>query len=344
MQLIQHVRGIRVLLAVADGGSFSAAAADLGLTQSAVSQHVAALERAVGLTLLERGTRPVGLTEAGHTLTEHARAIVARLDSAEQQLAEIAGLRAGRLRFGSFPTALATFVPAALRRFRRSHPTISLTVVDDHLQRLLPRLAERQLDLALVYEHAALPEYTAPDVDRVHLFQDPYRLLVPRRHRLSGAVAAVRLADLAQETWVGGTGTSSWFRIVRSACRGVGFEPRVAVASDDSVAVQAFVSAGLGIAVVPGLAVKQPLAGVVVRGLDAAAPVRTISAVRPRDAYQPPAGAVMIDVLEAVTRPLRAPTATPPSAAAPRSRSARAVAAPRRPARTAPAGSPPPRT
>lgn len=344
MQLIQHVRGVRVLLAVADGGSFSAAAAELGLTQSAVSQHVATLERAVGLMLVERGTRPVGLTEAGHTLTQHARAIVARLDSAEQQLAEIAGHRAGRLRFGSFPTALATFVPAALRRFRRGHPTISLTVVDDHLQRLLPRLAERELDVALVYEHAALPEYTARDVDRVDLFEDRYQLVVARGHRLAAAATGIRLADLAEETWVGGTMASSWFRIVRGACRGAGFEPEVSVTSDDSVAVQAFVSAGLGVAVIPGLAVRHPLPGIVVHRLDANGPVRTISAVRPRDAYRPPAGAVMIDILEAVTRPLQARDATPPPAAALRPRAARAAAVPRRAARSAPVDSPPPRT
>jgi molybdate transport repressor ModE-like protein len=344
VQLIQHMRGVRVLLAVADGGSFSAAADQLGLTQSAVSQHVASLERAVGLTLLERGTRPIGLTKAGHTLTEHARAIVARLDSAEQQLTEIAGVRAGRLRFGSFPTALATFVPVALRRFRRSHPRIALTVVDDHLQRLLPRLAERQLDVALVYEHAALPEYTAPGVDRVHLFDDPYQLVVARGHRLAGAGTAVRLADLAGENWVGGTATSSWYRIVRSACHGAGFEPDVSVTSDDSVAVQAFVSAGLGIAVIPGLAVRRPLPGVVVHRLDAGGPMRMISAVRPRDAYQPPAGAAMIDILRAVTRPLQATEAAPPPAAGHRSRTARAAAAPGRAATGAPAGSPPRRT
>jgi molybdate transport repressor ModE-like protein len=344
VELIQHVRGVRVLLAVADSGSFSAAAAELGLTQSAVSQHVATLERAVGLLLVERGTRPAGLTEAGHVLAQHARAIVARLDSAEQQLAEIAGLRAGRLRFGSFPTALATFVPAALRRFRRGHPQISLTVVDDHLQRLLPRLAERELDVALVYEHAALPEYTAPDVDRVTLFEDPYQLVVARGHRLAGAATGIRLADLAGETWVGGTVTSSWFRIVRSACHDAGFDPAVSISSDDSVAVQAFVSAGLGVAVIPGLAVRRPLPGVVVRPLDRNGPVRTISAVRRRDAYRPPAGAVMIDILEAVTRPLRARAATPPPGAAPRPPAARAAAVPGRAARRPPADNPPPRT
>jgi molybdate transport repressor ModE-like protein len=344
VQLIQHVRGIRVLLAVADRGSFSAAAAELGLTQSAVSQHVAALERALGLSLVERGTRPLGLTDAGHTLTEHARVIVARLDSAEQQLAEISGQRAGRLRFGSFPTALATFAPAALRRFRRAHPGTALTVVDDHLQRLLVRLAERELDIALVYEHPVLPDYRAPDVDTVQLFEDRYRLVVPRGHHLAGGAKTVRLARLAQETWVGGTAASSWFRIVRQACHRTGFEPDLSVTSDDAVAVQAFVSAGLGIAVIPGLAVQRPLSGVVVLDLGPGAPARTISAVRPRDAYQPPAGAVMVDILRAVTRPLREPAATPRSAAAPRSRSAPAAAARPRPARSAPGGNPPAHT
>jgi DNA-binding transcriptional LysR family regulator len=110
------VRRLRVLSEVAARGSFSAAAVALRLTQSAVSQHVAALEREVGLPLVERGTRPIELTEAGHALTRHATGIFARLDGAEQELGEIAGRRHGRLRFGSFPTALATIVPPAFAR------------------------------------------------------------------------------------------------------------------------------------------------------------------------------------------------------------------------------------
>ena len=105
------VRRLQVLAEVGGRGSSSAAAEALHVTQSAVSQHVAALEREVGLPLVERGTRPVELTEAGHALTRHAALILARIDGAEQELGEIAGRRLGRLRFGSFPTALATLVP-----------------------------------------------------------------------------------------------------------------------------------------------------------------------------------------------------------------------------------------
>ena len=121
------------------------------MTQSAVSQHVATLERAMDLPLIERGTRPVQLTDAGFALVRHARALLARIGNAEQELGEITGRRNGRLRFGSFPTALATFVPAALARFQRQHADVSLTVIDDHLQRLLPRLDDGELDLAITH-------------------------------------------------------------------------------------------------------------------------------------------------------------------------------------------------
>ena len=138
VELISHVRRLQVLESIAACGSFSGAADALQMTQSAVSQHVATLERAIDMPLIERGTRPVQLTDAGFALVRHARALIARIGNAEQELGEITGRRNGRLRFGSFPTALATFVPAALARFQRQHADVSLTVIDDHLQRLLP--------------------------------------------------------------------------------------------------------------------------------------------------------------------------------------------------------------
>src|SRR3954452_4292247 len=216
---------MRVLSEVATRGSFSAAATALRLTQSAVSQHVAALELEVGLPLVVRGTRPVELTEAGHALTRHAGGIFARLDGAEQELEEIAGLRAGRLRLGSVPTALATFVPAAFRQFRRRHGDVTLTVVDDPLQRLLPRLDSSELDLALIYEHPALPEIARLDLDRPPLTDDAFQVALPARHRLGRRRRPLVLADLAGETWIGGSPTSAWFRIVTHHCRAAGFTP-----------------------------------------------------------------------------------------------------------------------
>ena len=157
------------------------------MTQSAVSQHVATLERAMDLPLIERGTRPVQLTDAGFALVRHARALIARIGNAEQELGEITGRRNGRLRFGSFPTALATFVPAALARFQRQHADVSLTVIDDHLQRLLPRLDDGELDLAIIYDHPALPEVSSRHHNRVHLLDDAFQAVLPRGHRLARA-------------------------------------------------------------------------------------------------------------------------------------------------------------
>jgi DNA-binding transcriptional LysR family regulator len=305
------VRSIRALSEVAERGSFSAAASALGLTQSAVSQHVAALERETGLRLVERGTRPMALTDAGHVLVRHGRAIGARLEAAEQELGEIAGRRAGRLRFGSFPTALTTFVPAALGRLRAEHPAIVLTVVDDHRQGLLPRLTDGELDLAIVFDHEALAEETAGRLRRVHLFDDAYRLLLPAGHRLARRRAALTLPDLANEVWVGGHTGSAWFRIVRHACRAAGFDPRTQLSSDDYRAVQAFVAAGLGVALVPGLAALNPAPGVEARRLRAGAPVRRISVAHPDDDVQPPGVRAMVAILRDVTRPLKDGSAAP---------------------------------
>jgi len=304
VNLIRMVRSIRALHEVAEQGSFSAAAGSLGLTQSAVSQHVAALERETGLRLVERGTRPMVLTDAGHVLVRHGRAIDARLEAAEQELAEIAGRRAGRLRFGSFPTALTTFVPAALGRLRTEHPAIVLTVVDDHMQGLLPRLTDGELDLAVVYAHETLPEATAGRLRLVHLFDDAYRVVLPAGHRLARRRAALTLPDLANEAWVGGHTGSAWFRIVRRACRAAGFDPRTLLSSDDYRAVQAFVAAGLGVALIPGLAVVNPTPGVEVRRLRSGAPVRRIGVAHLDDDVLPPSVSAMTAILRDVTRRL----------------------------------------
>jgi DNA-binding transcriptional LysR family regulator len=305
VNLIGHVRGIRALVEVADLGSFSAAAQELGLTQSAVSQHVAALEREVGLTLVQRGTRPAELTEAGRALARHGRQIAAHLDDAGSELGELAGRSAGQLRIGSFPTALATFLPAALARMRKDHPTVLLTVVDDHMQGLLPRLAEGGIDLAVIFDHASAPVASAAQLERQQLFDDAYVAVLPLGHRLTRGRRTLRLSDLAEEVWVGGRPGSTWFHIVRHACQAAGFEPKTSSFSDDYRAVQAFVAAGLGVAVIPGLAAVNPQPGVELRRLAAGAPVRRISVARRADAFWPVAARAMTSFLTDVTRPFR---------------------------------------
>jgi DNA-binding transcriptional LysR family regulator len=297
-------RRLRVLREVAARGSFSAAAEALAFTQSAVSQQVAALERETGTRLVERGVRPVRLTDAGGALLAHAEAVLARLDEAEQELGEIAGLRRGRLRLASFPTAIATLVPRAVALFSQRHPEVDLTVVDDHRQGLLPRLARWELDLALIYDHEALPE---PDVqlERTHLLDDPFDLVVPEGHPLARR-SSVALGELAGETWLGGTPDGAYARIVLHGCRAAGFEPRIAFGSDDYNAVQAFVTVGLGVAMLPRLALAFARPGLARVAL-AEPPVRRIVAARLAASYRSAATASMLSVLEETADAFTAP-------------------------------------
>jgi molybdate transport repressor ModE-like protein len=307
---VLDVRRLQVLVEIDRCGSFTAAAAALGMSQPAASQHIAALEHALGLALVERGSRPVGLTEAGHALLGHARAVLTRVDAAEQELAELAGRRNARLRLGGFPTALAVVVPGVLAEYGRMRPDVDLSVVGDHMQRLLPRLHAGELDLALVYDDPAAPATHPAGFDTVPLFDDPFTVVVPPDHHLAHR-RTVALRDLADETWIGGTPTSTWYAIIRRACRATGFEPRAPFRTDDYVAVQAFVAAGLGVAVVPSLAVGPSAHDVRALPLLRPRPTRRIGVALPPDAAEHPAAHVMIDLLRRDGR--RRTSRTPPS-------------------------------
>jgi DNA-binding transcriptional LysR family regulator len=307
VELIRLVPSIRVLSVVGRCDSFSAAAASLGITQSAVSQHIAALEKQVGQSLVNRSTRPVELTHAGSVLVEHGDAVLVRLDAAGSDLDEISARRHQRLRMGGFPTALATFVPQALALLHRQQPQVSLVVVDDHVQGLLPRLLRRELDVGVVFDDAVAPSLPklADELRLTPLFGDPYRLLVPRSHRWARQERHPAIADLADETWIGGGPASTWFQIVRRACAAAGFEPQVGLTSDDYLAVQAFVAAGLGVAMVPGLVASRRIAGVQVRSLRGPTPQRNIVAACPAGQFRPAAAVTMVALLEQVTETRR---------------------------------------
>src|ERR1700753_661824 len=146
------VRRLAVLKEVAHQGSISAAAEALSYTQSAVSQQIATLEAETGLALLERHPRGVSLTAAGQTLVGHAEGILARLETAEAALSAIAGLRGGRLRMASFPTAGSTLMPVAIANFRAAYPEVELTLAEGEPEEIVPRLRGGELDLALLFE------------------------------------------------------------------------------------------------------------------------------------------------------------------------------------------------
>jgi DNA-binding transcriptional LysR family regulator len=290
-----NVGRLRVLKEVAYRGSFSAAADALSYTQSAVSQQIAGLEAEAGMALLERHPRGVSLTAAGQTLVGHAEGILARLDAAEAALSAIAGLRGGQLRMASFPTAGATLMAQAIATFRSTFPDVELALAEGEPEAIIPRLRAGELDLALVYEFAG--EDVLEDITRVELLQDPMYLALPRDHPLA-AKSRLRLEDLKNEAWVQTSRSSPCARHVVRCCHEASFEPNVSLESDDYQTLQGLVAAGLGVALIPELALSFVHDDIVVRALSPAPPLRQVIAAVPTGARLVPAAPAMLGVLE----------------------------------------------
>jgi DNA-binding transcriptional LysR family regulator len=293
-----NVARLKVLKEVAYRGSFSAAAEELSYTQSAVSQQIAALEAEAGTALLQRRARGVSLTAAGQVLLGHAEGILAQLEAAEGALAEIAGLRGGRLRMASFPTAGATLMPLAIATFRASYPDVELTLSEGEPEEIAPRLRAGELDLALLFEFEGETELGA-GTTRVELLEDPMYLALPREHRLAGK-KRLRLEDLKDEAWVQTSSASPCARHVVRSCHAAGFEPTVSFESDDYQTVQGLVAAGVGVALIPELALSVVREEIAIRALSPAPPVRRVVAAAPAGARLVPAAPAMLGVLERV--------------------------------------------
>src|SRR5919108_1676368 len=225
------VRRMKVLREVATRGSFSAAAEALNFTQSAISQHVAALERETGTQLVDRGPRGVRLTDAGRALVSHADAIIARIEDAEEELAAIAGLREGRLRLASFQSAGATLVPRAVAEFRDRHPGVELAMIEAEPEDATERLQAGDIDLALLYDYEPIRSMLDGELDLIHLLEDPYDIILPKGHPLAQR-KSLRLADMAEESWISSTCGGGCRLIHERACQDAGFEPKVAFESD----------------------------------------------------------------------------------------------------------------
>jgi DNA-binding transcriptional LysR family regulator len=291
---------LKILKEVAYRGSFSAAADALSYTQSAVSQQIAALEAEAGMALLERHPRGVTLTAAGQTLVGHAEGILAGLDAAEDALAAIAGLRGGRLRVASFPTAGATLMPVAIATFSAAYPDVELTLAEGEPEEIVPRLRAGELDLALLFEFEDETMALA-DMTRTTLFADPMYLALPREHGLARR-RRLRLEDLAEEAWVQTAQASACARHVVRRCHAAGFEPRVSFESDDYQTVQGLVAAGVGVALIPELALAVVREDIVVQALAPAPPAREVIAAVPAGAQLVPGAPAMLGILERAAR------------------------------------------
>ncbi len=277
------VTRLRVLVAVARHGSVTAAARALNYAQPSVSHHLSRLEAETGALLTQRAGRGVRLTDAGRLLAERAEEILGRLDAAENELAAHVGLRAGRIRLAAFPSALSTLVPMAAARLEAENPGLDLTLAEAEPPEALRMLRAGYVDVALVFRHyqdgvTASPPGDADDGTRSRLLLDDPIHLVTRAPAASpelrgtAASPATRgttagepppagepplparpdLADYAGHRWIGGCERCRSYLIWQ--CELAGFRPRIAFTTDDFVAVQALVAAGLGITTLPGLA------------------------------------------------------------------------------------------
>jgi len=306
------VKQLRVLRAVAEHGSFSAAADALSYSQPAISQQIAALEKRAGTTLVDRGSRGVRLTDAGQVLVEHADVVIARLAAAEAELDAIAGIRGGRVRLASFPTAGASLLPPAVAVFSERYPDVELTFVEHEPEEAAQMLRAAELEIAIVFEYRELDR---PEFERMYegielhpLVEDPMYLALPQDHPLAHK-PRVRLQDFAEDTWIQETGTHSWCGGFHEACcANAGFQPKVGFQSDDYNVVQGLVAAGVGISLLPGLALTNLREDVAIRSLRRRPPARRIAAATLAGRYLSPATYAMLDILTEVAGKFELPT------------------------------------
>src|SRR5216684_3285527 len=266
------VTRLRVLVAVARHGSVTAAARALNYAQPSVSHHLSRLEAETGALLTQRAGRGVRLTDAGRLLAERAEEILGRLDAAENELAAHVGLRAGRIRLAAFPSALSTLVPMAAARLEAENPGLDLTLAEAEPPEALRMLRAGYVDVALVFRHYQDGATVSPPVEADEgtrsrlLLNDPIHLVTRAAsagadaHAPRGAAdepplpSSPDLADYADHRWIGGCERCRSYLVWQ--CELAGFSPKIAFTTDDFVAVQALVAAGLGITTLPGLALR----------------------------------------------------------------------------------------
>jgi DNA-binding transcriptional LysR family regulator len=285
-----ELRHFTALEAVGRTHSFVAAARELGYTQSAVSQQIARLERAVGQRLVDRpgGPRPVSLTEAGQLLLRHADAIVARLDAAQADMAALAEGAAGPLRVGILQSVGARILPGLLRRFREQWPRVEVRVQEETAPRELLRLLEHgELDLTF----ADLPLPDGPFAWN-EILRDPYVLLVPAGDPLAGREAAPPLRELS------GLPLITWRQLgePETYLRGRVPDLNVVFRSDDNGTLVGFVAEGLGYAVVPQLVVNPRNPAYVALPFGNRIPPRHLAIVWHRDRYRSAAAQAFIEL------------------------------------------------
>ena len=276
---MNDLRRLRAFHAVAEHGSFSAAGLELGYAQSVVSHHVAALEKELGLTLINRGMRPVTPTDAGARLLHHAEIVLGQVTAAEDDLRAVAGLQSGTLKVGAFLSACNTFLPPAMARFEREHPGVELEFEQLEEPEALRKLRSGDLDMAVVWR---IPEARRLDdgFDELHLADDPYWVVLPVAHRLARR-KDVALSELAHERFSAPPAAAEhavpYRALLDRLWAEAGIEPRVHEVQDVTVA-RAMIAAGLCVGLLSELTMSVERPDIAVRRTRGSNPHRRLYA------------------------------------------------------------------
>jgi DNA-binding transcriptional LysR family regulator len=313
-----ELRHLRYFLAVADANSFTAAAARLHVAQPALSNQVRALEKELGVTLLERGARTRGLTEAGSRFLVRARRILLEADGAVDEMADFAGARRGVVRLGSALQSLAeSRVAALLASFQTRSPGLRIAFQEAHTAPLLKLLTQGELDLALIHlgkgngTSELRVEFGDLPVEIERLFEEPLLLAVGPRHPLA-ARREVRWRELADESFVSFGSGSTIRDLTAAAARQSGVTMRTLVSAANLGTIRALVSAGLGVAVLPRIAFASK--GPPLRGIRLTEPglTRIVALARNTIRHESAAARTFADFLRAGLRDVRSRSSRTP--------------------------------
>ncbi|MFG3284418.1 LysR family transcriptional regulator [Streptomyces sp. NPDC048111] len=280
------VQRLRVLRTVAEHGSFNRAAVALRLTPSAVSQHVAALERSLGTQVVVRSTRGVTLTQAGRIMVGAAESVAAELEHAQQQVDQLA-TGAAQLTVATFTSGGRLLLPGALDRLMTAHPGTVLHIREGEPESTLPLVRQGAVDLALAYHFdGPLPLGPGPNsgLAWAPILDDPLHVVLPRDHPLAGR-DALDLAELAAEPWVLGCHKTEAY--LRRYAERAGFTPDVRGTTTDYFFARSLVAAGVGISLIPTIALTPRIPGLCVVPVGPSGPVRHIGVATIRRRARP---------------------------------------------------------
>jgi DNA-binding transcriptional LysR family regulator len=301
---------LQLLREVQRRGSIKAAADALSITPSAVSQQLTILEREAGVPLLEKSGRAVRLTDAALRLVHHADAITGAIAAAEADVASMQTLVTGTLRAAAFPTAARAVMPAVMTALSRLHPELRVTLRDLEADESLVALQMDEIDLAIVDDYGDGSRVPDRSLEFCEFMRDPIYLATPPRAGrgssgraagigVGGGAEGVRtpsrgpgpdgaaLEEFRDAFWIMDTDSSHLSQVTRRACRAAGFEPHIRSSCRDFGVIIALVEAGLGVGVLPGLALLDRPVRADVRPISPPLIRRLSSVIRPERRSHP---------------------------------------------------------